>query len=266
MKFTRRGVIRLKVTAQQKDDRSCILSFTVQDTGMGIDKQHLDTIFDSFFQSDRSICRKYQGSGLGLAISRNLCQLMGGDIRVESKQNQGSSFYFTIRVRLTDIRESYPLKSHGEMQTKVPPLSILLVEDNPINRQLARMVLEKRHHRVDAAANGVEALEKLTAQDYDVILMDVQMPEMDGFTATRIIRQMEEGAFKGSPKVVPELAVQLGERLLGGHQIIIALTAHAMRGDKIKCMDSGMDDYLTKPFVPEQIDIMLKKHCSIQSS
>ncbi len=262
VKFTSDGLIELKVTARETENRSCTLAFAVHDTGIGIDQQHLEIIFDSFFQSDRSISRKHQGSGLGLAISRNLCQLMGGDIRVESEQNVGSKFYFTICVGIPDKGTSYPIESQGESPGEVPPLSILLVEDNPTNRQLAKMVLKKKNHLVDAAANGRIALEQLGEKDYDVVLMDVQMPEMDGFTATRIIRQIEGGTAEITPPIPSELRRKLDGRLCGRHQIIIALTAHAMRGDKLKCMASGMDDYLTKPFVPEQIDITLKKHCT----
>ena len=264
VKFTRCGQIRLDVAADREGKNNWMLRFTVQDTGIGIEPVHLENIFNRFTQCDHSLSRKHQGSGLGLAISRKLCELMGGEIRVESEKNKGSRFDFTINVKKHDAADHQSIQSQSDMPA-VPPLSILLVEDNPTNLQLAKMVLKKRNHRVDGAVNGVECLEKLAEKEYDIILMDVQMPEMDGFTATKIIRQIENSQ-SISPGLIPaDLEHKLHEHLCNGHQVIIALTAHAMRGDKIKCLESGMDDYLTKPFVPEQLDLTFKKFCSKNS-
>jgi hypothetical protein len=259
VKFTKRGLVSLEIRSIGMEGGSVELYFTVRDTGIGIPPEHLEMIFDRFSQSDLSISRKHQGAGLGLAISRKLCRMMGGDIKVESEVGMGSTFVFHVifNVPAEDERigvASEQAGTHGEVRS----LHILLVEDNEVNRELARMVLENENHRVTMAESGIDALGKLAGGGFDIVLMDIQMPEMDGFSATRIIRQCESG--NRLTIIIPEdIERSLRERLYGRHQPVVALTAHAMRGDKEKCLAAGMDDYLTKPFIPEQVMAVLRR-------
>lgn len=254
VKFTRRGVVSLEVRKGAWEDGRGEIHFKVRDTGPGIDTGQLDLIFDNFSQGDVSISRKHQGAGLGLAISRKLCRLMGGDIRVESEPGMGSTFSFHILLDEPDQR-SIPVNiADGPVKAAEAPVErdILLVEDNEANRELARMILEGAGHHVVTAESGIHALYKLTERSFDAILMDIQMPEMDGFTATGIIRASEKG--EPPPSEIPaDLSDQLHARLSGNRQRIIALTAHAMKGDRERCMAAGMDGYLTKPFQPDQV-------------
>jgi hypothetical protein len=253
VKFTDRGHVRLEVgIAGIRDDRVEIF-FSIRDTGVGIEPEHQKRIFESFTQADGSFSRRYQGTGLGLAISRRLCQLMGGDIRVESEPGKGSTFRFTVVMAAIDAAEA---ADGGKEQSlaghSCRPMKILLVEDNETNRDLGLLVLTNMGHQVVMAADGMKALEILAEERVEVILMDVQMPGLDGCTASRLIRSFEKGE-EIQPALDPELVRRLRERLAGGHLQIIALTAHAMSGDREKCLDAGMDDYLTKPFVPEKV-------------
>jgi signal transduction histidine kinase/DNA-binding response OmpR family regulator len=256
VKFTRRGVISLEVTVREDRDDTVMLSFAVRDSGIGIAADHLEMIFDSFSQSDLSLSRKHQGAGLGLAISRQLCRLMGGDIDVASELGVGSTFTFTVVVekcRLPRPGQGQATQARTEATT---PLRILLVEDNETNRELARLVLQQGGHSVAVAESGMGALQLLGTEDFDIVLMDIQMPELDGFTTTRIIRDCEKGR-DGGWEIAADIESQLRQRLFGRHQPIVILTAHAMRGDKEKCIAAGADDYLTKPFVPDQVVAVL---------
>jgi signal transduction histidine kinase/CheY-like chemotaxis protein len=232
IKFTERGevTVRLRVLAGGGGDRE--IQFTVTDTGIGVpaDKQKL--IFVPFEQADRSTTRKYGGTGLGLAISSQLVQLMHGTIWIESPwvdeetsaRTAGTAFHFTARFGLG----SEPARSAEEQQPRaVQSLRVLVAEDNPVNQLLARRLLEKLGHVVLTAATGREAAEQAAREQPDLILMDVQMPEMDGFEATAAIR----GAEAGTDRRVP----------------IVALTAHALQGYREQCVAAGMDEYLTKP-------------------
>ncbi|MDK9708860.1 MAG: ATP-binding protein [Desulforhopalus sp.] len=259
VKFTKRGLVSLEIKKTGETAGQIRLSFTVRDTGIGIAEEHLEMIFDRFSQSDESISRRHQGAGLGLAISRKLCHLMGGDIMVTSEVGVGSTFIFTLLFDEPAAEEKIA------QETPVDPeaaharcLHILLVEDSEVNRDLARMVLENEGHSVTTAENGMNALQKLGEVEVDVVLMDIQMPEFDGFTTTQIIRSCETGSRLVRP--IPEgIERNLRDRLHGRHQQIIALTAHAMRGDKEKCLLAGMDDYLTKPFMPDQVAAVLQQ-------
>lgn len=260
VKFTRRGSVILEVGSRKLSERKVEVEFVLRDTGVGIAPENLELIFDRFSQSDLSIIRKHQGTGLGLAISREICRLMGGEIKVESEQGQGSTFIFTA---IFETPEKEPVvkddRTRGQVDNFAQPLTILVVEDNEPNSELARMVLEQEGHQVRCVFNGFQALQAMTEADFDVVLMDIQMPEMDGYTAARIIRRCESGA--EVEEIIPaSLAAGLKKRLLGDHQPIIALTAHAMRGDKEKCLAAGMDEYLTKPFMPHQVMAVLQKH------
>jgi signal transduction histidine kinase/CheY-like chemotaxis protein/HPt (histidine-containing phosphotransfer) domain-containing protein len=230
VKFTPRGEVRVSLSSRPLEDGRCEVLFAVADTGIGIPGQELDRLFVDFHQLDGSLTRKHGGTGLGLAISRRLTELMGGRIWAESTAGQGSTFYFTLvgeAAVAPPRRLPAPLAaSRGPARRPPgPPLRILLAEDHPVNRQVMLGLLQHLGYRADLAANGLEVLEALARQPCDVILMDVQMPEMDGLEATRRIRQMA-----------------------GEHQPrIIAMTAHAMSGDRERCLEAGMDGYVSKP-------------------
>jgi CheY-like chemotaxis protein/HPt (histidine-containing phosphotransfer) domain-containing protein len=207
-------------------------------------------VFESFSQADTSIARQYGGTGLGLTICKQLVEMMDGKIWIESEKGRGSIFHFTVVVAPGE-EESKSVEL-SLVSSKPENLDILLVEDNKINQDLARITLERDGHRITVADNGLEALNILGENDFDLILMDVQMPIMDGLTATAIIRKAELGKIC-SLLSNPPLEEKLIKRLNGRHRPIIAMTANAMSGDRKKCLDAGMDDYLTKPFIPEYI-------------
>jgi len=260
VKFTKQGRVDLLVSSGPEVSGKANVVFEVRDTGVGIAHEHLGLIFDSFSQSDVSISRKHQGAGLGLAISRKLCHLMGGDIAVQSELGKGSIFKFNIPFVAIKRRTGLlDLAMDDRDDEKTEPMSVLLVEDNIANSELAKMVLEQDGHQVIVAESGLEALGLLASQGFDIVLMDVQMPEMDGFTATKIVRACEKG--RPFEYIIPAtIEEQLRVKLAGLHQPIIALTAHAMRGDKERCVEAGMDDYLTKPFQPEHVSELLLKY------
>ena len=255
IKFTRSGTVALTVTGENGADGNWTLHFVVTDTGIGIPPEKCALIFTSFEQADTSHARQFGGTGLGLSICSQLVSLMQGKIWVESRMDAGSAFHFTI---VLPVGAEQPVKSFEHDQDRHPAiigLQILVVDDNEVNRDVASMTLD-RDHRVTTAGNGLEALTMLAAERYDVVLMDVQMPEMDGLTATAVIRALEQGM--PSPKRLPaELARALGSRLRGGHVPIVAMTAHAMGEDRELCLAAGMDNYITKPFQPAQLAEML---------
>ncbi|MFP4317284.1 MAG: response regulator, partial [Desulfovibrionales bacterium] len=225
LKFTERGTIRLHVEPEDTTDQRNLLRFTVIDTGMGFPSEKIDAIFQSFIQLDPSYSKKFPGAGLGLAISKKLVGLMGGEISATSDPGKGATFTFTVAYETVESRDSVattPLPTISDFS----PLSILLVEDNAVNRMVLRRALTAAGHGVEEAENGRQALEKLSGKNFDLVLMDIQMPEMDGTEAARRIRAGE----CGSPDVP-----------------IIALTAYAMKGDREKFLENGMDGYVTKP-------------------
>jgi CheY-like chemotaxis protein len=217
----------------------------VRDTGIGIPPERQDRLFQSFSQVDTSTTRKYGGTGLGLAISNRLVEMMEGKMWVESEVDVGSTFHFTIQAEQAEPSEA-PAAEVGTMQrpqfdagmAERLPLRILLVEDNLVNQKLAARLLERLGYQVDLAANGLEALDALRRQAYDVVLMDVLMPEMDGMEATRRIRQ---------------------EMAKGQQPHIIAVTANAMKEDREKYLSAGMDDYLSKPIRVQELVEALSK-------
>lgn len=273
-KFTERGGIIIRVStrpqiasektrdqtpnagAKYTIDQPLILEFSVADTGIGIPPEHHNRLFQPFSQIDASTNRRYGGTGLGLVISRQLCELMGGDMWVESEANQGSQFHFTIRAMVSqeqaciapattqntrfadvppsvqpDTKPTPKANSVGTDMASQYPLTILLAEDNAVNQKVALGILRKFGYSADVAANGIEALDALKRQKYDVVLMDIQMPEMDGITTTKRIRS--DWAKDEQP-------------------IIIALTANAMKQQQQQYMAEGMDDFVSKPIrLPE---------------
>ena len=246
LKFTEKGEIRLRVASDGEADGLIRLHFTVSDTGAGIPAAKQKLIFDAFAQADASVTRKYGGTRLGLTISARLVQLMNGEIWVQSEPGRGSDFHFTIMVARPEkepVRDApgrvlhvaaVAGRSPGSVHARqVHPLRILLAEDNLINQRLAVRLLERRGHSVMVAHNGREAVELLERSVYDVLLMDVQMPEMDGFEATAVIRSREEGTTRHVP--------------------ILAMTANAMQGDRARCLAAGMDGYISKPITPDAL-------------
>jgi CheY-like chemotaxis protein len=213
----------------------------VRDTGIGIDPKARVQLFSPFVQGDNSRTRKYGGTGLGLAISQQLAGLMGGQIGVESEPGRGSTFWLTLTCGKSDA----VLENDGPQELvcrlRGTPGRILVAEDNEINQRIARRLLEKAGHRVDVVPNGRLALEKLAAAPYDVVLMDVQMPEMDGLMTTAEIRKLPQPA---------------------ANTPIIAMTANAMTGDRERCLEAGMDGFLSKPFNPAEMLQMIQQWMS----
>jgi PAS domain S-box-containing protein len=254
IKFTASGsvTIDVKPAQEQPQDGTVALHFSVIDTGIGIAPDKFEEIFRSFNQVDSSYARRYGGSGLGLAISRQLTALMGGALWVESQVNLGSIFHCILELPpwTGELPEDLPVPDRVPEQS-LRNLHILVVDDNEINRDVARMMLEKEH-RVTTAENGLEALHLLAGEHFDVVLMDVQMPLMDGLTTTAIIRAFEEGR-PVSPDLPEHLLTALRRKLANGHVPIVAMTAHAMVGDREMCLKAGMDSYITKPFHPSQL-------------
>jgi len=232
IKFTEQGGVFISVASEELRPSSAVLRFAIKDTGIGIEPDKIETIFEAFSQADSSITRRFGGTGLGLAISRDLVHMMGGRIWVESTPQAGSTFFFTAEMRLDQTprpSSSAPVAApHSPAQRR--PLHILLAEDNVVNQIVATRMLEKNGHSVVRASNGEEALALFSGETFDAILMDVQMPVMDGLMATRRIRERET-------------ATKL-------HVPVIALTARAMQEDESICIDAGMDAYLSKPLEP----------------
>ena len=239
VKFTERGSVSVRVEKTAAYAGRIFLKCLVSDTGIGIPLDKQDRLFKSFTQLDGSTTRRYGGTGLGLAITRQLVEMMGGEVWVESQEGAGSAFYYTLVLALPKGGASrHGVRQEGESAGKtvaagIPsraagrPLTILVAEDNPINARLAVALLRKRGWEVKVTGNGREALEALSAQAFDLVLMDIQMPEMDGYDATMAVRQREAGTGHRTP--------------------ILAMTAHAMKGDLERCFEAGMDGYLTKP-------------------
>jgi signal transduction histidine kinase/CheY-like chemotaxis protein len=229
MKFTARGQVLVQVSARYDDGDAVELHFAVRDSGVGIPGDQLSNIFQPFRQGDGSTSRVYGGTGLGLSICSRLIQLLGGEIVVESEVGKGSTFRFWIRARRVQAVKA-PVVAPAVAGLPARPLRILLAEDNLINQQVALALLSRRGHKVEVVGNGRLALERSAVERYDAILMDVQMPEMDGWEATRRIRAREQGT--------------------GVHVPIVALTAHAMMEALGQCLEAGMDSFLIKPFEP----------------
>ncbi len=289
VKFTDRGGVHIRVSRVPRAGADILLRFQVSDTGIGIRQDDLSRLFTPFSQLDASMTRRHGGTGLGLAISRQLAELMGGQIGVESQPGQGSTFWFTAafqqagdEVRVAaDLSRQAPTPSRGPGLDSVPTVvslrpptpgtqtpaglespaakghfitpqgasapgatprhpRLLLVEDNTTNQIVATEILKRLGHRVDVAENGREAVRMLAEERYDLVLMDCQMPEMDGFEATRVIRESRG-------------------RVIDSRVTIIAMTANAMNGEKDKCLNAGMNDYVAKPVTPQVLADVLAR-------
>jgi len=283
IKFTPRGEVGLEVALESRSSDQARLHFTVRDTGIGIAPEKQKIIFEAFSQADGSTTRTFGGTGLGLTISLRLVNMMAGRMWVESELGKGSRFHFTVQVGtvketvtsgpaepvrlaglpapVTEAKSSAPAskpraeqatgtKSEGygvqdgfearrsEVRDARPSLHILLAEDNLVNQMLASRLLEKQGHTVVVAGNGRKVLEALEKQRFDLVFMDVSMPEMDGFEAVAAIRAEEATT--------------------GSHIPVIAMTAHAMKGDRERCLAAGMDAYISKPIQPNELSHIIK--------
>jgi PAS domain S-box-containing protein len=234
IKFTERGSVSARIDLAQREDGydpRVTLRCIVTDTGIGIPQDKQFAIFEPFTQADGSMTRKYGGTGLGLTISDKLVRLMGGALHVDSAPGVGSSFHFTATLWLATNQSGQPASPAAPpLPTRAAPLRplhVLLVEDNSVNQKVAACLLQKQGHTFALAQNGAEAVEAVSRQSFDAVLMDVQMPGMDGLEATRLIRARETGGSRRLP--------------------IIAMTAHVMKGDRERCLSAGMDAYLPKP-------------------
>jgi len=239
VKFTENGIIILKVKKISNVDGIFEIQFSVKDLGIGISEDEMKFLFKSFTQVDGSITRKYGGTGLGLVISQKLVELMGGKIKVDSQKGIGSDFYFVIKLQeIKTIIEKSNLKMESINNFKNE--SILLVEDNKVNKVVLRKMLQEiGYNKIKTAANGLEALKLMENYNFDIILMDIQMPELDGIETVQIIREKEKKS--------------------GQHIPIIAITAYALKGDKEKFLSKGMDDYIPKPVDINNLNEILNK-------
>jgi PAS domain S-box-containing protein len=241
-KFSDSGEIIITIRKEKSLGKKVTLLFSVSDTGVGIPPEFIPKLFTPFTQADSTNKRKFSGSGLGLSICKHLVELMHGKIWVESEPGKGSTFFFTLELELEDKadkrKEDVTRQFEYENISAQYPLDILLVEDNPINQKVAQRILKKFGYTIDISANGLEALSSLKKKKYDIVFMDIQMPEMDGLEATRRIIDIYKDK---SPH-------------------IIAMTAAVMKGDREKCIESGMVDYIPKPVVPEVVLKALKKY------
>ncbi len=241
VKFTDGGDISVYVSSKAVEDNKHQILFKVMDTGIGIPQEKMDLLFLPFGQLEMTISRKRDGAGLGLAISKGLVELMGGRIWAESKPGKGSTFYFTILAEVASSNCTLPErtgKAVTENLAELHPLRILVAEDNPSNQRVLLEMLRKMGYRADAVADGREVLKALERQPYDLVLMDIKMPEMDGIAAAREVRRRWQ---KQGPK-------------------IIAITAYAMAGDKEKCLAAGMNGYISKPVQMEELAEVLKRY------
>lgn len=243
IKFTYKGRISVNAKISKKINKIAYVQIDVKDTGIGIPDEKLEFIFDTFTQADPSVTRKFGGTGLGLSIVKQLIDLQNGSIFVKSEENIGSTFSFTIPYEVgteTDLIVDDQSENNLKRVNKLPGMKVLLVEDNDINRMYAAKIIKNWQCEVSEAENGLICLEKHKKHDYDIILMDIQMPVMDGFETTISIRK----SFESPKSEIP----------------IIALTANAIKGDNEKCLKIGMNDYISKPFLPEELFRILTKY------
>jgi signal transduction histidine kinase len=242
VKFTPKGSVHLTVESRADEDKSSRVRFTVRDTGVGIPPRVRDRLFTPFTQADGSSVRSFGGTGLGLAISRQLVELMGGTIGFESVYGEGSTFWFEVPLATIEGRqqpsEVQTTTEEKPNTTRAVDFRVLVVDDNAVNLLVARQQLEYLGYSTDAVGSGAEALKAVGQQRYNVVLMDCQMPGLDGYETTRRLRQLEGGARR---------------------TVVIAVTAHAMKGEREKCLAASMDDYIAKPYRTEELGSLIER-------
>ncbi len=247
IKFTQRGKITLHIKTESKDENGAMVRFEVRDTGIGIAPDRILALFKPFTQGDSSVSRKFGGTGLGLAISRQLVEMMGGKIGAESEPDSGSTFWFTLRLGFSNIHENSADNNEKSILSKTGTVNkdgcILVVEDNMINQQMTVEVLHRLGYKADAASSGPDALAVMSKKHYDLVLMDIQLSEMNGFEVTGAIRN-------------PISAV------LDHNVPVIAMTAYVFQGDREKCLAAGMQDYLAKPISFKKFAEVIEKWIS----
>jgi signal transduction histidine kinase/CheY-like chemotaxis protein/streptogramin lyase len=245
IKFTHRGTVGVEVKAVSRGEGKCMCQFSVRDTGIGIPPEQIDSIFEPFKQLHSTPAMG--GTGLGLTICARLINLMNGRIWVESEPGDGSTFHFTAEFQEVS-QELPPASGGGRKETPAPqrPLRVLVADDNPVNRRVVQRILEKQGIEVLAAADGKEAADLFQRENVDLVLLDVQMPVMDGLAAARRIRALEDGGSKRTP--------------------ILALTAHAMNEDRKRCLEAGMDGYLAKPVEMKELLAAIEQHTAARTS
>ncbi len=255
IKFTEKGKIEIYSRLENISDNSIVIMSSIRDTGIGIPEEKLDALFKPFSQLDASTSSKYGGTGLGLMICKEFVTMMGGKIGVDSRVNMGSTFHFTIKLEpqkteavvygAPSFEDQFDLNNYetevsspydDNLKEKRNNYKILIAEDNVVNQKVVLRMLTELGFDVEAVCNGKDAVEKIKNNNFNAVLMDVQMPEMDGFAATKMIRNLED-----SRKNIP----------------VIAITAHALKGDKEKCLEAGMNDYITKPINAKQLSKVL---------
>jgi PAS domain S-box-containing protein len=239
VKFTLKGQVHIYIDVLEEDQERIKFMVKVHDSGIGISDEGKKSLFQLFSQVDTSTTKNYGGTGLGLSIAKRLVMLMEGDIGMESKQDRGSTFWFSVWMETSSTTAAIPepLDKKLDLDEKTfKKLTILLAEDNEINQKIIQYSLTNAGYDVDIAKNGQEAIDMYHQKSYDLVLMDVQMPVLDGYEATAHIREMESTILNSTQRIP-----------------IIALTANAMKGDREKCLDAGMDEYLSKPFTPNDL-------------
>jgi CheY-like chemotaxis protein len=248
VKFTEKGQVKLEVRVVTDDPRDIRLRFAIRDSGIAIPKEQQQLIFEAFAQGDGSTTRRFGGTGLGLSICSRLVEMMGGRIQLDALPNEGNCFHFDIPLVMVESipeQNTQPPATPATKKEDPKPLHILLAEDNPVNQKLAVRLIEKRGHSVVAVSNGRDAVERIGSEYFDLVLMDISMPEMDGLEATTLIRSKYS-----SERRIP----------------IIAMTGHALIGDREMCLRAGMDGYVSKPITPDDlfaaIAEVLAKHYS----
>jgi CheY-like chemotaxis protein len=230
IKFTHQGYVRLSVKVKSQTKDEIVIVFSIQDTGIGIEEDKLNLIFDRFTQANENLTRAYGGTGLGLNISKLLVQRMQGEISVTSVVGKGSEFSFYLPFKISKTERLKKEKPRSYIAKAEKKIKILMCEDNALNQKLAEVVIKQFDMEIDTAENGEVGVELLRKNQYDLILMDLQMPKMDGYQTTQYIRK--------------ELKLDTP---------IIAITAHSLPGEKDKCIACGMNDYISKPFVKQEL-------------
>lgn len=254
IKFTEKGSVSLSLNLKEKTENTLLILFKVIDTGIGIAPEHKNKLFNPFSQIENIMTKKYSGSGLGLVISKKLVELMGGEINFISEVGKGSTFFFTVSLgySIKSDTTNIPIREDEDRlaltpQSQIPSANILVVEDNQMNQLVIKKMIARLNLRCDVVSNGVEAIDALMSIPYDLVLMDCQMPELDGYETTYLIRNPET-------------------KVLNPNVPIIALTAYAMAGDREKCIQAGMDDYLTKPINFEKLSYVINYWLSKRKS